>query len=204
MEDLNDDGATDLLDIKESIARGEIEGSAVESIVDGDFRSPECVELLKEADIVVTNPPFSLFREYLAQLIEHDKKFLILGNLNAITYKEVFPLLKDEKMWIGVRQSRNISFRVPEQYVSRGAKEVGGAWYQVAPAVWFTNLDNRRSKPELMPFKKYYDDPSAYPKYDNYDAINVDRLVDIPCDYDGVMGVPITCLLYTSPSPRDS
>ena len=139
---------------------------------------------------MVTNPPFSLFREYLAQLIEHDKKFLILGNQNAITYKEVFPLLKDEKMWLGVHSNKVLNFRIPSSYEYFSYEE-GGEKYARVPAInWFTNLDNRMSKPDLLLYKKY--DPEYHLRYDNYDAINVDKVVDIPLDYDGVMGVPIT------------
>ena len=145
----------------------------------GDFRSPESIELLKEADIVVTNPPFSLFREYIAQLMEYDKKFLIIGNKNAITYKEFFPLLKDNKVWIGYNNVKE--FRQPD-----------GSMKKFGNIGWYTNLDIKKRHEELVLYKKYT--PEEYPKYDNYDPINVDKVSDIPIDYDGVMGVPITFL----------
>lgn len=145
----------------------------------GDFRSPESIELLKEADIVVTNPPFSLFREYIAQLMEYDKKFLIIGNKNAITYKEFFPLLKDNKVWIGYNNVKE--FRQPD-----------GSMKKFGNIGWYTNLDIKKRHEELVLYKKYT--PEEYPKYDNCDAINVDKVSDIPIDYDGVMGVPITFL----------
>lgn len=138
----------------------------------GDFRSPESIELLKEADIVVTNPPFSLFREYIAQLMEYDKKFLIIGNKNAITYKEFFPLLKDNKVWIGYNNVKE--FRQPD-----------GSMKKFGNIGWYTNLDIKKRHEELVLYKKYT--PEEYPKYDNYDAINVDKVSDIPIDYDGVM-----------------
>ena len=146
----------------------------------GDFRSPECIELLKEADVVVTNPPFSLWRKFLAQLMEYDKKFLILGNQTAISFKEVFPFLKENKIWIGA-SCKSVSFKTS---FSLEPKKFGNIR-------WFTNLKaNYKVKP-LDLSKKHYT-PEKYPKYDNYDAINVDKVADIPCDYPGVMGVPIT------------
>ena len=146
---------------------------------DGDFRSAECIELLKQADIVVTNPPFSLFREYVAQLIEYKKKFLIIGSKNAITYKEIFPLLKDNEMWIGINGVK--TFLKP-----------GGEEQNFGNIGWYTNLVHKRRNEEIVLYKQYA--PDSYPKYDNYDAINVDKVSDIPCDYDGAMGVPITFL----------
>lgn len=146
---------------------------------DGDFRSQECIELLKEADIVVTNPPFSLFREYVAQLIEYDKKFIIIGHQNAITYKEIFPLLKDNKMWLGLTSVK--TFLKPQ-----------GETQTFGNIGWYTNLGHKRRNEELIMYKHYT--PEEYPKYENYDAINVDRVSDIPCDYEGAMGVPITFL----------
>ena len=148
-------------------------------IGNGDFRNAECIELLKESDIVVTNPPFSLFREYVAQLIEYDKKFLIIGNVNAITYKEIFPLIKDNKLWLGY-SPRNMEFVLPDGSISN------------VNSVWFTNLDISKRHQDLILYRKY--DPVKYPKYDNYDAINVDKVNDIPEDYYGEMGVPITFL----------
>ena len=162
---------------------------------DGDFRSPESVELLKQADIVVTNPPFSLFREYLAQLIEHDKKFVILANQNAITYKEVFPLIKANKVWLG-HNSGDMHFKVPPHYEPRATRywvdNDGQKWRSFGNMCWFTNLELARRHEELILFRPYK--PENYPAYDNYDAIDVSQVVDIPMDYDGVMGVPITFL----------
>ena len=148
----------------------------------GDFRSPECIELLKQADIVITNPPFSLFREYVAQLMEYKKKFLIIGNKNAITYKEVFPLIKNNKIWLGYNSPCNFI------YDGEPTKKVNGL------TRWFTNLPTTKRAEILETGKKYYGYESQYPKYDNYDAINIDATKDIPMDYDGVMGVPITFL----------
>ena len=164
---------------------------------DGDFRSKECIELLKQADIVVTNPPFSLFREYVAQLIEYDKKFLIIGNVNATSYKEVFQLIKNEKMWLGASiHSGDREFGVPQDYPLNAAgfrvDEKGNKFIRVKGVRWFTNLDYKERHENLILFKKYT--PEEYPKYDNYDAINVDKTADIPADYNGVMGVPITFL----------
>ena len=170
---------------------------------DGDFRNRECIELLKQADIVVTNPPFSLFREYIAQLVEHDKKFLVIGNMNAITYKEIFPLIKGGRLWLGHGPAgKDMLFDVPEDYATElvGNKKEGSAYRLVdgvikgrlGNAVWFTNLDHKKRNEELILFKRY--SPEEYPKYDNYDAINVNKTEHIPVDYGGEMGVPITFL----------
>jgi len=169
---------------------------------DGDFRSEESIELLKESDIVVTNPPFSLFREYVAQLVEYDKKFLIIGHQNAITYKEIFPLIKDNKMWLGVSiHSGDREFKIPEHYdaysKSLRTDSDGNRYIRVPGVRWFTNLDYKKRHEDLILYKKY--NPSEYPKYDNYDAINVDKTKDIPMDYSGAMGVPITFLDKYSP-----
>ena len=162
---------------------------------DGDFRSEECIELLKETDIVVTNPPFSLFREYVAQLIEYGKKFVIVGNQNAITYKEIFPLLKENKIWLGFKFG-DMAFRVPYYYEARETRHwqdnTGQKWRSLGNACWFTNLDIKKRHEWLDLYKNYT--PEEYPKYDNYDTINIDKVADIPQDYDGVMGVPITFL----------
>ena len=170
---------------------------------DGDFRSPECIELLKQADVVVTNPPFSLFRDYVAQLVQYGKKFLIVGSQNAVTYKEVFPLIKDNRMWLGVTpKGQDMLFDVPEDYAQglvATAKE--GSAYRVVNGVikgrlgnaaWFTNLDHKKRHEKLILYKQY--SPKEYPVYDNYDAINVDKIADIPMDWDGMMGVPVTFL----------
>lgn len=162
---------------------------------DGDFRSSESIELLKQADIVVTNPPFSLFREYVMQLVEFDKKFLLVGNQNAITYKEVFELFKANKIWLGTR-SGDMSFRVPDHYAPRATRywedENGQKWRSLGNATWFTNLDLTKRHEDLILFKTY--NPDDYPTYANFDAIEVGRTADIPMDYAGAMGVPITFL----------
>ena len=162
---------------------------------DGDFRSEESIELLKEADIVVTNPPFSLFREYVAQLIEYDKKFIIVGSQNAITYKEVFNYFKENKIWIGYK-SGDMEFKVPEHYEARETRyrqdETGQKWRSMGNICWYTNLDIAKRHEDLILYKTYNHDD--YPKYDNYDAINVNKVADIPVDYKNNMGVPITFL----------
>lgn len=178
---------------------GELEFKTLEG--DGDFRSPECIELLKEADIVVTNPPFSLFREYIAQLIKYDKKFLIIGNQNAITYKEIFPLIRDNKVWLGCRNG-DMAFVVPESTEPRATRfwidESGVKYRSLGNICWFTNLEHRRRNEELILTDRY--DPERYPKYDNYDAIEVGQVLDIPEDYEGEMGVPITFLDKYNPN----
>ncbi len=164
---------------------------------DGDFRSAECIELLKTADIVVTNPPFSLFREYIGQLMAHRKKFLIIGNMNAVTYKEVFPLIKENKVWLGpsIRSGDRI-FGVPDDYpleaAGCGVDENGQKFIKVKSVRWFTNMDFAERHEDLILHRKYT--PEEYPHFDNYDAINVDVTNDIPADFDGPMGVPITFL----------
>lgn len=159
---------------------------------DGDFRSDESVELLKQSDIVVTNPPFSLFREYIAQLVQYGKKFLIIGNKNAITYKEVFPLIKNNQMWGGCRSiNKDFWLIIPDKDNYEKIDDQGQCIKHIM-ACWFTNLDHKKRHEELILYKHYT--PEEYPKYDNYDAINVDKVAEIPCDYDGVMGVPITFL----------
>jgi hypothetical protein len=169
---------------------------------DGDFRSEECIELLKEADIVVTNPPFSLFREYVLQLMKYNKKFLTIGNWNAVSYKEIFPLIRDNKMWIGVNSNRNFSgFIVPEHYELHGTEaridEDGNRIVSQNNNCWFTNLDNDKRHESLILYKKYTQ--TDYPKFNNYDAINVDQVKDIPVDYDGMIGVPITFMNKYNP-----
>lgn len=176
---------------EEEVFTSELEG-------DGDFRSEECIELLKKCDIVCTNPPFSLFRQYVAQLFEYNKDFLIIGNVNAISYKEVFPLIKENKMWLGVSSfNKGMYFGVPDDYTyadtykfdrERNGKKV----MRVSSICWFTNLDHKKRHEELVLYKKY--NKEEYPKYDNYDAIEVSKVTDIPMDYEGIMGVPITFL----------
>ena len=161
----------------------------------GDFRSPECIKYLEQADIVVTNPPFSLFREYVATLMEHNKKFIIWSNNNAITYKEFFPYLKDNKIWLGYTANKTCMFAIPDSYEKWDEKETAsrndGRKYGKVPAISvFTNLDIQKRHEDITLYKTYNEE--EYPHYDNYDAINVDKVSDIPMDYDGVMGVPIT------------
>ena len=165
----------------------------------GDFRSEECIEFLKEADIVVTNPPFSLFREYVAQLMQYGKKFLIIGNNNAITYKEIFPYIKEGKLWLGrtLFTGKMPYFKVSDKYPignERFEKREDGLYKQVNSVCWFTNLSNTSNKEELRAIRTY--NPTEYPKYDNTDAIEVGRMENFPMDYDGVCGIPITGLKY--------
>jgi hypothetical protein len=160
---------------------------------DGDFRSPESIELLKEADIVVTNPPFSLFREYVAQLIEYDKKFVIVGHQNAITYKDIFKLIKENKLWLGYGFKRNMAHFVNRHYVDYASdNDHKEGMIRVSGVVWYTNIDTKKRHENMLFHKKYYGFESEYPKYENYDAINIDKTKDIPIDFDGVMGVPVT------------
>lgn len=161
----------------------------------GDFRSEECIEYLQQADIVVTNPPFSLFREYIALLMEYDKKFLIIGNQNNITYKEIFPLIQQNKIWLGCKFG-DMAFRVPNHYEPRATRfwidENGQKWRSFGTICWYTNLDHEKRHEKLILFKNYYGNESDYPKYDDYDAINVNKVADIPKDYFECMAVPIT------------
>lgn len=171
---------------------------------DGDFRSKESIDLLKQADIVVTNPPFSLFREYVDQLVKYEKKFLIIGNINAITYKEIFKLIKENKAWLGINMGRGISgFIVPEHYELYGTEtnidSFGNRIISPNNCLWLTNLDTFKRHEDIVLTKTYYGNEIEYPKYDNYDAINVNKTQDIPMDYDGFMGVPITFLHKYNP-----
>ena len=163
---------------------------------DGDFRSQESIDLLKQADIVVTNPPFSLFREYVAQLIEYDKKFLIIGNQNNFTYKEIFKLVKENKIWAGVDNGGTKWFKVPDHYDIQTETRIktvdGQKYFSMGSVYWFTNVDTRRRHEDIILYKTYYGNENQYPTYDNYDAINVNKVADIPMDYKGLMGVPIT------------
>ncbi|MBP3785821.1 MAG: adenine-specific methyltransferase EcoRI family protein [Bacteroidaceae bacterium] len=190
VDDRNGDGAVDLCDVQELLKN---DRNAISTLKQhGDFRSQECIELLRQADIVVTNPPFSLFREYLAQLVEYDKKFLIIGHQNAITYKEVFPLIKEDKIWLGYGFKGGAAhFFSPYEDIAT-ASDHKKDMIRVSGVNWFTNLDHKKRHEMLDLVCRY--SPEEYPKYDNYDAINVDRTSDIPYDYDGVMGVPITFL----------
>ena len=169
---------------------------------DGDFRSEECISLLKQADIVVTNPPFSLFRDYVAQLVQFEKKFLIVGTWNAITYKEIFKLIQSDQLWIGVNSNRNFSgFIVPPHYPLHGTEARvdanGNRIVSMNNTCWFTNLDNQKRHEQLILYRTYNE--NDYPAYDNYDAIEVSKTNDIPMDYEGVMAVPITFLNKYNP-----
>ena len=182
--DYNNDGAVNLADVQYLIQNDKNVLSLLKG--NGDFRSQECIELLKEADIVVTNPPFSLFREYVGQLMKYEKKFLIIGNQNALTYKDIFPLIRDNQLWLGYNSVK--AFMQPG---TNSLKKLGNI-------CWFTNIDITKRHEEIDLYKFYNAD--EYPKYDNYDAINIDRVAEIPMDYEGIMGVPITFLDKYNPN----
>ena len=169
----------------------------------GDFRSPECIDILNECDIVCTNPPFSMFREFVDWIFTAKKQFLIIGNNNAIAYKEIFPLIKDNQMWVGYTANKTCIFRVGEGYAfdERITEQINdGNYYGKVPAItWLTNLPNTKRNEEMVLTASYYANPDAYPHYDNYDGINVNRLTQIPKDYEGAMGVPITIIDYYNP-----
>ncbi len=193
--DENADGAIDLSDVEYLLKNKKNTLTLLTG--NGDFRSPECVELLQEADVVVTNPPFSLFREYIGQLAEYDKKFIIIGNVNAITYKEVFKLISGNKVWLGQSiHSGDREFRVPDSYPLQASgfrvDENGVKYIRVKGVRWFTNLDFKERHENITLYKNYT--PEEYPQYDNYDAIEVSKTAEIPCNYDRTMGVPITFL----------
>ena len=196
--DVNGDGRVDLADVEWLIKNRKNVLTKLEG--DGDFRSPECVALLDEADIVVTNPPFSLFREYMALMMEHKKQFLIIGNMNAVTYREIFPLIRDNKVWLG-NKAGHFWFKVPGHYAEKATDfkidENGQKWRRMGNICWFTNLDFVKRHEEMTLFRHYT--PEEYPKYDNYDAIEVAKTADIPKDWDGAIGVPITFMQYYSP-----
>ena len=200
--DVNGDGAIDLTDVELLIKDDKNVLSSLHG--NGDFRSQECIELLKEADIVVTNPPFSLFREYIGQLMEYGKKFLIIGNQNNVTYKEIFPLLMENKVWLGYKTG-DMAFKVPDDYEARETRywqdETGQKWRSLGNICWFTNLDHNKRHEMLDLVCRY--SSKEYPAYDNYNAINVNKVDNIPYDYDGAMGVPITFLDKYSPDQFD-
>jgi hypothetical protein len=205
VKDLDSDGAIGLKDIELLLRHDANAAKPLKG--NGDFRSDECIELLKLADIVVTNPPFSLFREYVAQLVEYDKSFLVIGNLNAITYKDCFELIKNNKMWLGLTMDgRNKWFRVPNSYpindnVANSKIENGNKYLFVKGCLWFTNMDTKKRHEEMTLYKKY--NLKDFPKYDNYDAIEVSKAVEIPMDYYGTIGVPITFLNKYNPDQFD-
>jgi len=183
---------------KNEIKDGKLKG-------DGDFRSKECINLLRQADIIVTNPPFSLFREYIAQLMKYKKKFIIIGSLNAITYKEIFKLFKDNQLWIGYGFERgNAYFKTtnPKAFAKGVYNEETGL-VKFRNVTWFTNLDIQKRHEDLILYRKYAGHEDEYPKYDNYDAINVDKTKNIPEDYMGVMGVPVSFLDKYNPDQFD-
>jgi hypothetical protein len=186
-KDNTGDGTICMEDVMEELLNG-----------DGDFRSDECIELLRQSDIVITNPPFSLFREYVTQLIGNEKKFIIMGDQNAITYKEIFILIKENKLWLGNDNGGTKWFQVPSHYniktQSRIKEENGNKYFSKGSIMWYTNLDHKKRHEILDTGKKYIGFEKMYTKYDNYNAINVDRYSDIPMDYKAVMGVPITFL----------
>jgi len=190
--DSDKDGAINLDDVKYLLKHDKNTATPLKG--SGDFRSDECIDLLKQADIVVTNPPFSLFREYVAQLMEYKKKFLILGDQNAITYKETFGYIKDDKLWLGYDNGGTKWFQVPMDYdiTTESRKKIvnGVKYFSMGRILWFTNLDTTKRHENLVLYKKYT--PNEFSKYDNYDVINVDKVSDIPMNYKGVMGVPIT------------
>ncbi len=200
--DMNNDGVIDLADVELLLASNKNHLTRLKG--DGDFRSKECIELLKESDIVVTNPPFSLFREYVAQLVNNNKKFLIIGNINAITYKEIFKLIKEDKAWLGINMGRGISgFIVPNHYKLYGTETCidssGNRIISPNNCLWLTNLDTSKRHEDIPLSKTYLGNENEYPKFDNYNAINVNKTKDIPMDYDGAMGVPITFLHKFNP-----
>lgn len=189
VKDENNDGAVDIADVEYLLRNNKNVLKKLKG--DGDFRSKECVELLKESDIVVTNPPFSLFREYVAQLIEFEKKFIIIGNKNSITYKEIFSLISLQKLWLGYRNINNdMWFVVPDDYECE--KVINGKRIKHIMGCWFTNIDTTKRHNELICCRPY--SPQEYPKYENYEAVNIDKITEIPCDFYGAMGVPITFL----------
>ena len=189
VQDYNGDGRVDLADVRYLIQNDKNVLSVLKG--NGSFDSSECLELLKESDIVVTNPPFSLFREYLSLLDKYDKRFLIIGNTNALTYKETFKMFQEDKIRTGYTNFNvGMFFQVPDSWEKYHHIENGKKMARVSTSCWFTNLPVSKHNEDLILYKHYT--PEEYPKYDNYDAINVNAFNDIPCDYDGVMGVPIT------------
>ena len=201
VRDLNGDGAVDLSDVRYLLLNDK---NVLTTLKTGDFRDPECIELLKKADIVVTNPPFSLFREYISQLMEYKKKFLIIGNMNALHYKEVFPLIKDNKVWTGCKpfgggmnMIQAASSFDPTKTKSYSINERGEIIKNIMGCIWFTNLDHNKRHEDIDLVCHF--SPEEYPTYDNYNAIDVSKVQDIPFDYEGIMGVPDTFLGQFNP-----
>lgn len=197
--DENGDGRVDIFDVEYLLKNRKNALTLLQG--DGDFRSAECVELLKQANIIITNPPFSLFRDFMTQLLEYEKDFIIIGNQNAITYREIFPLIRDNKIWLGYNCG-HFWFKVPDTYEEKKTDfkidETGQKWRRMGNICWFTNVDIEKRHEDMTIFRTY--SPHTYPKYDNYDAIEVSRTADIPCDYYGYMGVPITFMQYYNPN----
>ena len=207
VKDLNGDGAEDMTDIEMLLRNNNNTLTILDG--DGDFRSDESIGFLREADVVVTNPPFSLFREFIAQLMEFEKKFIVLSNMNALTYKEIFPLIKQNRIWTGYGFNMSMVYKTPypnmlqanREFVKQKGYNPDNGFVKVPAIVWFTNIDIDRRHEEIILYKKY--SPEEYEKYDNYDAINVDKVADIPMDYFGKIGVPITFLGKHNPDQFD-
>ncbi|MCQ3808484.1 MAG: adenine-specific methyltransferase EcoRI family protein [Acidimicrobiia bacterium] len=193
--DLDGDGAVGLSDVELLLKQNGNVVSPLEG--NGDFRSDECIALLEESDIVVTNPPFSLFRKYVAQIMNHDKQFLVIGHQNAIKYKEIWPYIKEGRMWLGYGFKGGAAHFVSPYEDRAVATDRREGMIRVSGVVWFTNMDHSKRHEELPLFREY--NGADYPRYDNYDAINVKWTADIPCDYEGAMGVPITFLNKHNP-----
>ncbi len=198
VKDFNHDGAINIVDVEYLLKYNKNIATRLKE--NGDFLSEECVEILEEADIIVTNPPFSMLRDFLQQLVNHNKKFLIIGNQNAVTYKEVFSLIKDNKVWLGYNNG-DMHFKVPDYYEAKSTRfwidENGQKWRSLGNICWLTNLDISKRHEDLILYKSYT--PKEYPKYDKYNAINVNKVAEIPMDYKGAMGVPITFLNKYNP-----
>jgi hypothetical protein len=195
--DVNNDGAIDMVDVKHLLQHDANTSRPLKgdgTFGAGDFRSAQCIEILKQANVVITNPPFSLFREYVAQLVEHEKQFVVIGHMNAVHYKEIFNLIKEGKIWLGY--THPVAFVVPDHYEMRSVRSWrdanGTNWRSLGNACWFTNMDVPKRHEERALYRKY--NPVEYPTYDNFDAIEVSKVDDIPADYDGSMGVPDTFL----------
>lgn len=198
VRDENHDGRVDLFDVEILLKNNRNILTVLKG--DGDFRSIECIELLKKADVVVTNPPFSLFREYMSQLIEFEKPFIIIGNQNAVTYREIFPLIRNNRIWLGYNNG-HFWFKVPDSYEEKKTDfkidKNGQKWRRMGNICWYTNVDIEKRHEKMTLFRTY--SPEIYPRYDEFDAIEVKRTLDIPCDFFGIMGVPITFMQYYSP-----
>ena len=183
---------------KYELSQGNDEPVKTPLISSGDFRSPECIGILKEADVIITNPPFSLFREYIAQLMKYEKRFAVIGSLNAVGYKDIFPYIKSRQLWISSNNQHQF-FRIPDDY-DIGVTKVdsdGHKYAVIGNIAWFTNIPTQREFADLALTALY--SPEKYPCYDNYNAININKLSEIPCDYDGIMGVPVTFIAKYNP-----